>query len=290
MNNTGKNNTNLLLTIIVLLIVALVAVVIYAVNDMRQQRDFAQEKARVMQEQLNRTQANGEALTQSTSSDNIDVQDTPNQQPGAVSLEVKAEEDVQEQSIATSSRLVPLGELPDGTYCYKGTWDSHNFKPQRCRVEFTKHGNTLSRCSYTNENYDVIVPLTGSVSGTTVTLSGTARFEPLIITLPLGSDIYHVVGDGSQGSLDDATVRVDKVDSKSIAGSKIKQVLGNYVGDNGEYLSLQENGDAYIFDAYYTYSISGDKVKLRDSNTTYAFVFNSSSRTLKKGTTTYYRQ
>lgn len=288
MNNTGKNNTNLLLTIIVLLIVALVAVVIYAVNDMRQQRDLAQEKARVMQEQLNRTQANGEALTQSTSSDNIDVQDTPNQQPGAVSPEAKAEEDVQVQSIATSSRSVPLGELPDGTYCYKGTWNSANYNPSACHVEFTKSGNSLSRCSYTNNRFNVIVPLSGSVDGTTVTLQGSARFEPLEITLDLGDGIQELTGYGYQGSLDHATLTLKKVSGSSSAG-KISRVVGNYEGD-GIALSLYQDGDAYWDGAYYTYSISGDKVKLRDTNTTYAFVFNSSSRTLKKGSTTYYRQ
>ena len=287
MNNTGKNNTNLLLTIIALLVVVLVAVVIYAVNDMRQQRDLAQEKVRAVQEKLDSTQARDGAIAQSVSSETADEQKAQNQRPETDSPS-KSEEDDQEQSIASSSRLVPLGELPDGTYCYKGTWNSANYKPSACHVEFTKSGNSLSRCSYTNNRFNVIVPLSGSVDGTIVRLEGTARFEPLEITLDLGDGIQNLTGYGYQGSLDHATLTLSKVSGSSSAG-KISRVVGDYEGD-GEVLSLYQNGDAYWDGVYYTYSISGDKVKLRDANDTYAFKFNSSSRTLKKGSTTYYRQ
>lgn len=287
MNNTGNNKTNLLLSIIVLLIVVLVAVVIYAVNDMRQQRDLAQEKARVMQEKLNRSQASDGVIAQSASVENLGDNKAESQKSEPKSQNA-TQEDTHERSIATSSRSVPLGELPDGTYCYKGTWNSANYNPSACHVEFTKSGNSLSKCSYTNNRFNVIVPLSGSVDGTTVTLQGSARFEPLEITLDLGNGIQNLTGYGYQGSLDHATLTLSKVSGSSSTG-KISRVVGDYEGD-GAVLCLYQDGDAYWDGDYYTYSISGDKVKLRDSNNTYAFIFNSSSRTLKKGSTTYYRK
>lgn len=287
MNNTGNNKTNLLLSIIVLLIVVLVAVVIYAVNDIRQQRDLAQEKARVMQEKLNRSQASDGVIAQSASVENLGDNKAESQKSEPKSQNA-TQEDTHERSIAISRSSVPLGELPDGTYCYKGTWNSANYNPSACHVEFTKSGNSLSKCSYTNNRFNVIVPLSGSVDGTTVTLQGSARFEPLEITLDLGNGIQNLTGYGYQGSLDHATLTLSKVSGSSSAG-KISRVVGDYEGD-GAVLCLYQDGDAYWDGDYYTYSISGDKVKLRDSNNTYAFIFNSSSRTLKKGSTTYYRK
>ena len=277
-----SNKSNILLVILTLLMVVLVGCVIYLVKDMRNQRDTALENERQMKELLDKS-TSGENLRNHDPKPIIS-RNNNNSSSNTISSSSQAEDGPSE-----SYSNVPVGQLPDGLYCYKGIWDSRNYNPQKCRIEFTKSSNSLSMCSYTNNNYDVIVPLSGSVNGTTVTLRGTARFEELVITLPLGSGLEHVVGDGSQGSLDDAVVRVDKVASSSVTGSKIKRVVGEYFGD-GVSLSLLENGDAYFDGDSSTYSIKGDKVRLRDSSETLVFTFNSSSRTLKKGSVIYRRQ
>ena len=278
-----SNKSNVLLVILTLLMVILVGTIIYLVRDMRQQRDNALENERQMKE----------LLEKSTSSEDLSNHDPKpiisRNNDNSSSNAISSSSSQTEEGPSESYSNVPVGQLPDGLYCYKGIWDSRNYTPQKCRIEFTKSGNSLSMCSYTNNNYGVIVPLSGSVNGTTVTLRGTARFEELVITLPLGSGLEHVVGDGTQGSLDDAVVRVDKVASSSEIGSKIKRVVGEYLGE-GVSLSLLENGDAYFDGASYTYSIKGDKVRLRDSNETIVFTFNSSSRTLKKGSVIYRKQ
>lgn len=277
-----SNKSNVLLVILTLLMVILVGTIIYLVRDMRQQRDNALENERQMKELLEKSTSNEDLSNHDPKP--IISRNNDNSSSNAISSSSQTEEGPSE-----SYSNVPVGQLPDGLYCYKGIWDSRNYNPQKCRIEFTKSGNSLSMCSYTNNNYGVIVPLSGSVNGTTVTLRGTARFEELVITLPLGSGLEHVVGDGTQGSLDDAVVRVDKVASSGEVGSKIKRVVGEYLGE-GVSLSLLENGDAYFDGASYTYSIKGDKVRLRDSNETIVFAFNSSSRTLKKGSVIYRKQ
>ena len=277
-----SNKSNVLLVILTLLMVILVGTIIYLVRDMRQQRDNALENERQMKELLEKSTSREDLSNHDPKP--IISRNNDNSSSNAISSSSQTEEGPSE-----SYSNVPVGQLPDGLYCYKGIWDSRNYNPQKCRIEFTKSGNSLSMCSYTNKNYGVIVPLSGSVNGTTVTLRGTARFEELVITLPLGSGLEHVVGDGTQGSLDDAVVRVDKVASSSEIGSKIKRVVGEYLGE-GVSLSLLENGDAYFDGASYTYSIKGDKVRLRDSNETIVFTFNSSSRSLKKGSVIYRRQ
>ena len=277
-----SNKSNVLLVILTLLMVILVGTIIYLVRDMRQQRDNALENERQMKELLEKSTSREDLSNHDPKP--IISRNNDNSSSNAISSSSQTEEGPSE-----SYSNVPVGQLPDGLYCYKGIWDSRNYNPQKCRIEFTKSGNSLSMCSYTNNNYGVIVPLSGSVNGTTVTLRGTARFEELVITLPLGSGLEHVVGDGTQGSLDDAVVRVDKVASSSEIGSKIKRVVGEYLGE-GVSLSLLENGDAYFDGASYTYSIKGDKVRLRDSNETIVFTFNSSSRSLKKGSVIYRRQ
>lgn len=277
-----SNKSNVLLVILTLLMVILVVTIIYLVRDMRQQRDNALENERQMKELLEKSTSNEDLSNHDPKP--IFSRNNDNSSSNAISSSSQTEEGPRE-----SYSNVPVGQLPDGLYCYKGIWDSRNYNPQKCRIEFTKSGNSLSMCSYTNNNYGVIVPLSGSVNGTTVTLRGTARFEELVITLPLGSGLEHVVGDGTQGSLDDAVVRVDKVASSSEIGSKIKRVVGEYLGE-GVSLSLFENGDAYFDGDSYTYSIKGDKVRLRDSNETIVFTFNSSSRSLKKGSVIYRKQ
>lgn len=278
-----SNKSNILLVILTLLMVVLVGAIIYLVSDMRKQRDNALENERQMKE----------LLEKSTASDDLSNHDPKpiinRSSVNSSSQVISGSSSQAEDGPSESYSNVPVSQLPDGLYCYKGIWDSRNYNPQKCRIEFTKSGNSLSMCSYTNNNYDVIVPLSGSVNGTTVTLRGTARFEELVITLPLGNGLEHVVGDGTQGSLDDAVVRVDKVASSSVIGGKIKRVVGEYIGD-GVSLSLFENGDAYFDGDPYTYSIKGDKVRLRDSDETLSFTFNSSSRTLKKGSVIYRRQ
>ncbi len=278
-----SNKSNVLLVILTLLMVILVGTIIYLVRDMRQQRDNALENERQMKELLEKSTSR-EDLSNHDPKPNIS-RNNDNSSSNSVSSSLSQAE----EGPSESNSNVPVGQLPDGLYCYKGIWDSRNYNPQKCRIEFTKSGNSLSMCSYTNNNYGVIVPLSGSVNGTTVTLRGTARFEELVITLPLGNGLEHVVGDGTQGSLDDAVVRVDKVASSSEIGSKIKRVVGEYLGE-GVSLSLLENGDAYFDGDSYTYSIKGDKVRLRDSNETIVFAFNSSSRTLKKGSVIYRKQ
>ena len=96
--------------------------------------------------------------------------------------------------------------LPDGSYYYEGTWNSVNFDPQPCNVKFTKNGNQLSHCSYTNEHWNSKVNMKGHIKGKNIILKGICNNQPLVITIPIKDDMYYLVANGTQGSKDRATI------------------------------------------------------------------------------------
>lgn len=86
--------------------------------------------------------------------------------------------------------------LADGHYCFEGEWDSRRYAAQSCEIEFTKNGDVLTDCAYTNLKYNARVPLNGSIRGSELHFIGDIEGKQLIINLSIISGGECLIGEG----------------------------------------------------------------------------------------------